>query len=78
MTEVKMEITFGMEAVGYEFNPSGITEVSEIKLTFAKLIDKCNNIETSTYLGNTVKGMAIRACMSAQMAVVKFIKLKNK
>lgn len=72
-----MEQTFGQKAVGINFNPSGEDKVGKVKQTFADLIDIANEIETTTYLGNTFKGMAIRACIEAQMALVKLITWKD-
>lgn len=72
------EPTFGEIAVGLSFNPSNLSDVDKVKRAFADLIDMCNNISTFTYLGNTLKGMAIRACIEAQMAVVKLITFKEK
>ena len=69
--------TMGMLAVGLDFNPSGLHEVNEIKGTFADLIDNVNEVQMKSYLGNTLKGMAIRACIEAQMALVKFVTFKE-
>jgi hypothetical protein len=72
------EPTFGELAVGLSFNPSNLSEVDKVKRAFASLIDTCSDISTFTYLGNTLKGMAIRACIEAQMAVVKLVTFKEK
>ena len=72
------EPTFGELAVELSFNPSRLSDVDKVKRAFANLIDMCNNISTFTYLGNTLKGMAIRACIEAQMGVVKLITFKEK
>ena len=72
------ELTFGELAVGITFNPSAMSDVDKVKRGFAQIIDLCNDISTFTYLGNTFKGMAIRACIEAQMAVVKLITFKEK
>lgn len=76
--DVDREPTFGELAVGLSFNPSQLSDVDKVKRAFANLIDMCNNISTFTYLGNTLKGMAIRACIEAQMGVVKLITFKEK
>lgn len=75
---VDSEPTFGELAVGLSFNPSNFSDVDKVKRSFAELIDTCYNLSTFTYLGNTLKGMAIRACIEAQMAVVKLITFKEK
>ena len=72
-----MELTFGQKAVGLTFNPSGDELVNKVKQSFADLIDIANGVETSSYLGNTLKGMAIRGCIEAQMALVKLITYKE-
>lgn len=72
------EATFGELAVGLSFNPSNLSDVDKVKRAFANLIDMCNNVSTFTYLSNTLKGMAIRACIEAQMGVVKLITFKEK
>lgn len=72
-----MEQTFGQKAVGLSFNPSNDSTVDKVKQTFADVIDLVENIEGKSYLGNTLKGMAIRACIAAQMAVVKIITFKE-
>lgn len=69
--------TFGEKAVGLQFNPSQLSDVDKVKRAFADIIDKCNDIQCTSYLGNTLKGMAIRACIEAQMAVVKLITFKE-
>ena len=73
----KWEPTFGELAVGLSFNPSALPEVDRVKSSFAQIIDLCNDVSTFTYLGNTLKGMAIRACIEAQMCVVKLITFKE-
>jgi hypothetical protein len=75
---VDREPTFGELAVGLSFNPSQLSDVDKVKRAFANLIDTCSDISTFTYLGNTLKGMAIRACIEAQMAVVKLVTFKEK
>ena len=72
------EPTFGELAVGLSFNPSAMSDVDYVKTLFAKVIDMCNGISAFTYLGNTNKGMAIRACIEAKMCVVNLITFKEK
>lgn len=71
------ELTFGQKAVGLTFNPSGNEKVDKVKQSFADIIDMIEDITALSYLGNTLKGMAIRACIKAQMAVVKYITFKE-
>jgi hypothetical protein len=75
--EEKQELTLGQKAVGLNLNPSGDDKVGQVKQSFANIIDTAFEIETTTYLGNTFKGMAIRACVEAQMAVVKLLTWKE-
>ena len=75
--QVDRELTFGEKAVGLTFNPSGDDKVGQTKKSFANLIDTVNDIPAESYLANTFKGMAIRSCVAAQMAVVKFITWKD-
>lgn len=75
---VQKELSFGQLAVGLSFNPSGSSEVDRVKSGFGQIIDMCNDHIMTSYLGNTLKGMAIRACIEAQMCVVKLITFKEK
>ncbi|MFK7033193.1 hypothetical protein [Flavobacterium oreochromis] len=72
-----MEQTFGQQAVGYilteGLKTSEIQKVSEVKKTFSELIDVVNSIEVKSYLGNTLKGMAIRSCIETSSIVVKIL-----
>jgi hypothetical protein len=76
-TQEKTELTFGQKAVGLNFNPSGDDKVGQVKQSFADLIDTCDAIKAESYLANTFKGMAIRSCILAQMAVVKSLTWKD-
>lgn len=71
------QLTFGELAVGLSFNPSQMPEVDEVKRAFAKIIDQMNAIETSSYLGNTFKGMAIRALIEAKCMTVQLLTFKE-
>jgi hypothetical protein len=77
MEQNKVDKTMGMLAVGLDFNPSGMPEVNEAKGTFADMIDNANEMQFKTYLGNTLKGMAIRSLIEAQMNVVKLLTFKE-
>lgn len=67
------ELTFGEQAVGLTFNPSNKDEVYNVKRTLADLIDKVEQLPMETYLGNTIKGMAVRALITASSTVVKVL-----
>ena len=73
----KVEQTFGQKAVGVVVTQglenTQVDKVTEVKTTFAKIIDTVNDIEVKSYLGNTLKGMAIRACIEASSMVVRII-----
>lgn len=71
------EQTFGQKAAGLSFNPSNLSSVDQIKSAYAELIDRANDTEVKTYLGNTIKGQAIRAAMDAQMWAVKLATFKE-
>lgn len=73
------ELSFWEKAVGYTFNPSGYSKVYQAKRLFATLIDLVNpeDAPNGTYMGNLLKWMATRSCITAQMAVVKFLTWKD-
>jgi len=71
------EQTFGQQAVGLSFNPSELNSVDQIKSSYADLIDRANDTEVKSYLGNNIKGQAIRAAMDAQMWAVKLATFKE-
>jgi len=74
------EATFWEKAVGYTFNPSGDSKVYQVKRLFASLIDliyDAQSTEKPSYLANTLYWMALRSCITAQMAVVKFLTWKD-
>lgn len=74
--EPQKEQTFGEKAVGYSFNPSGNSEVNEVKKKFSELIDKMNDFrnEKNPSLSQEAKrhaSIAITEMESAQMRAVK-------
>lgn len=73
------KLTFGEKAVGLGFNPSGDTDVQEIKELCARLINKIEDRKLSrqnqSYLTHTVDGEAVRRLIDAQMWAVKSITL---
>ena len=75
--EEEKELTFGEKAVGIGFNPSMKDDVNVVKRSFSRLIDLCNEKQMSSYLGNLIKGAAIRSCIECQMIIVKLITLKE-
>lgn len=79
-TDLKRELTFWEKAVGLTFNPGWMESVNKAKQLFAEVIDMVNEWPVSSddsYMKNTLKGMAIRSCITAQMAVVKFLTWKD-
>lgn len=72
-----MELSFGQKAVGVVvtqgLDSTKIDKVASTKKTFAEIIDTVNDIEVKSYLGNTLKGMAIRACIEASSCVVTIL-----
>lgn len=83
--EIESELTFWEKAVWLKFNPSWDDKVGQAKKAFANLIDlvqfsnenKKSATERDSYMMNTLRGMAIRSCITAQMAVVKFLTWKD-
>lgn len=72
-----MDLTFGEQAVGIVvgegLDNDKISEVTHIKKSFAKIIDHIESKQVKSYLGNTLKGMAIRACITASSATVRIL-----
>lgn len=85
MENENKELTFGQEAVGLDFNPGGNPLVNRVKQLFADVIDlteenyaiKVANLEGEgkkpSWKLNVFKTAAFNTCITAQMAVVKFI-----
>jgi len=73
-------MTNGEKLVGLQFNPSGLTEVDEVKQTFAKMIDKledkfANSVQHGTATANRefLFNYAKQELIRAQMAMVKYL-----
>ena len=68
-------MTYGEQAVGLTFNPSGDARVNEVKRLFAQIIDLCNELRAEA--GQSEKGrlfsVAITEAQTAQMWAVKGI-----
>ncbi|NQU80555.1 MAG: hypothetical protein HQ543_03450 [Bacteroidetes bacterium] len=71
--------SYGEEAVGLDFNPSGDENVTKIKTLYAEIIDLCNFERNQA--GQSEKGRllstAITAAQGAQMWAVKGITFKG-
>lgn len=67
------ELTFGERAVGFRFNPSGLTAVDECKATYAKAIDQLNELRNSSTDPEVKRlaSVAITETQAAQMWAVK-------
>ena len=65
--------TYGTEAVGLSFNPSGNQEVYNTKLLFAQLIDTMNDLRSEATDGEVkrIASVAITEMQTAQMWAVK-------
>lgn len=79
-TKPPYELTFGEKAVGLTFNPSNDETVQAIKVEFAAIIDRLNNLKPP-YEGkpNEVSRMlaiAITEAQTAQMWAVKAVTWK--
>ena len=75
MSEAQREMTFGEKAVGLTFNPSGDDAVVQCKAEFAAVIDRMNDLRSTTD-SQEVKRMAsvaITEAQTAQMWAVKAI-----
>lgn len=78
-TQAMRELTFGEQAVGFSFNPGGMSAVTEAKSAFADCIDLMNNLRNASD-NPEVKRMAsiaITETQTAQMWAVKAITWKN-
>ena len=67
------ELTFGEKAVGLTFNPSNDDGVARCKAEFARVIDRMNNLRSSTD-NVEVKRMASVAITEAQTAQMWAVK----
>lgn len=71
--ETKNTLSYGQQAVGLTFNPSGDETVQRIKELYAEIIDICADARTEA--GQSEKGrllsVAITEAQTAQMWAVK-------
>ena len=84
MEDTVIELTRGQELVGFNFNPSNLSQVDKAKKYSADLIDmvlddhddkvaKATTENPITYNRNILKTLAVTAMVQAQMAVVKIL-----
>lgn len=73
------EQTYGQKAVGINFNPSNIDDVSQSKFEVSKLIDLMNDLRniTKSQEQKRLCSIAITELQSAQMWVVKALTWKD-
>ena len=78
MTENTRPMTFGEKAVGLSFNPSNDDAVAQCKAEFARVIDRMNDLRTSTDNAEIKRmaSVAITEAQTAQMWAVKAITWK--
>jgi hypothetical protein len=71
--EAQREQTFGEQAVGLTFNPSGDLTVHECKQEFARVIDRMNNLRSRSDNAEVKRmaSIAITEAQTAQMWAVK-------
>lgn len=71
--------TYGEQAVGMDFNPSGDPQVAKVKALYAQIIDLVNDEKTAA--GHSEKGrhlaVAITDAETAQMRAVKGLTFKG-
>lgn len=73
------KLTFGQNAVGLTFNPSGNPQVNECKQKFADLIDMMNDLRNQDSATPDIKrhaSVVITELESAQMRAVKALTMK--
>ena len=71
--------TYGEKAVGIDFNPSGNADVAKVKTQFAEIIDLSHELMAQAN-GPEHEALfieSIRACMTAQMWVVKALTFRG-
>lgn len=73
------ELSYGCKAVGLDFNPSGDSDVTEVKKAYATVIDRLHQLRDEA--GHSEKGrllsVAITEAQTAQMWAVKGITWKD-
>lgn len=77
-TQPTREMTYGEQAVGLTFNPSGDEKVQEVKVLYAKIIDLCTALRDEAGKGEKGRllSVAITEAQTAQMWAVKGITYK--
>lgn len=73
------ELTFGEKAVGLTFNPSGDENVTNIKIQYAAIIDRLNDLRNDPEASAETKrlcSVAITEAQGAQMWAVKALTWK--
>ena len=71
-------MTYGEKAVGLSFNPSGNSDVEEVKKLYAQIIDKLNNVRGEDRNEKArLLSVAITEAQTAQMWAVKGITLQD-
>ncbi len=76
---VARELTYGEQAVGLTFNPSGDEKVQQVKELYAKIIDilATEPLDNSvTSLKGRILGRAVNEAIGAQMWAVKAVTYK--
>lgn len=78
MTDTR-EMTFGEKAVGLGFNPSGDDAVANCKKEFAAVIDRMNDLRSSSASAEVrrMASIAITEAQTAQMWAVKALTWKD-
>lgn len=73
MEEAQTELTFGEKAVGLTFNPAQNPLVRELKMEYARVIDRLNTLRetTSDPEVKRLASVAITEAQGAQMWAVK-------
>ena len=73
MNQEQRELTYGEKAVGKAFNPTGNLEVDSIKLEFANIINRLNDMRANAVNPEVTRMLciAITDAQTAQMWAVK-------
>jgi len=74
--QTKENLTYGQDAVGLNFNPSGNPQVDKIKALYAEIIDelndeRMNDDEPRPQEKNRLLSVAITEAQTAQMWAIK-------
>lgn len=73
------ELSFGQQAVGLAFNPSGDQNVVSMKQRYADIIDELNNLRNTTEDGEVKRmcAVGITEAQTSQMWAVKALTWKS-